>query len=79
MVTSQLFLPRDKHHDLVLRCSYLTGKLEAIFDLPARGPNDIKKLRDEFDDNYDALAEIYGGIKDDFERCINSARTARDR
>ena len=62
----------------MLRCSYLTGKLEAIFDLPARGPYDIKKLRDEFDDNYNALAEIYGGIKDDFERCINIARTARD-
>ena len=74
VAASQLFLPGDKHHDLLLRCSYLMGKFEAIFDLQARGPNDIKKLRDEFDDNYDALAEIYVGIKDDFERCINSAR-----
>ena len=73
---SQPFLPGDKHQDLVIRCSYLTRKCEAIFNLPASGPDDVKKIRDEFDEDYGALAEIYSKIKDDFEMCIESARIA---
>ena len=75
---SQPFLPNAKYHDLTVRCAYLARKMDATFVLLESVPDDYKKLRMEFDDNFDALAEIYGGIKYDFEICIETARTARD-
>ena len=76
VAASEPFLPGDEHHDLVIRCAYLAKKFEAISEV--RGPTDIQQLRDEFDDDYEALAAIYVGIKDDFEICLESAKTARD-
>ena len=61
---SQPVLPYSEHQLLIARCAYLL----ALF--PAQ-PGDMKN--DEWQDKFDAIAEIYVGIRADFEGCLEQA------
>ena len=62
---SQPFLPTDEHQLLLDRCSYLMELCDKFLLQPG-----------EFKDKFDALAEIYSGIRYDFEVCFERVRTA---
>ena len=61
---SQPFLPYSEHQLLIARCAYLL----ALF--PAQ-PGDVKN--NEWQDKFDAIAEIYVGIRADSEACLEQA------
>ena len=60
---SQAFLPAEDHLLLTARCSYLVGLCNNFVAQPG-----------EVKENFDALADIYIGIRADFEACLEQAQ-----